>query len=62
MAIADCFNAMTTERVYQKAIDTYPALKLMLSMKKAFDEECLKYFVEQMGPQGMEDIELSQAG
>ncbi|HEX2897942.1 MAG TPA: hypothetical protein VHP63_07835 [candidate division Zixibacteria bacterium] len=53
---------MTTERVYQKAIATYPALKLMLSMKKAFDEECLRFFVELMGPQGMEDIELSQAG
>lgn len=62
VAIADCFDAMTTERVYQKAMATYPALKLMLSMKKAFDEECLRYFVALMGPQGMEDIELSQAG
>lgn len=57
VAIADCFDAMTTERVYQKAIDTYPALKLMMSMKNAFDEECLRTFVELMGPKGLEEVE-----
>jgi len=59
VAIADCFDAMTTERVYQKAIPTYPALKLMLSMKKAFDDECLRAFVELMGPQGLDEIDRS---
>ncbi|MGH8014644.1 MAG: HD-GYP domain-containing protein [Candidatus Zixiibacteriota bacterium] len=57
VAIADCFDAMTTERVYQKAIPTYPALKLMLSMKKAFDDDCLKSFVKLMGPKGPDAIE-----
>lgn len=50
IAIVDCFDAMTTERVYQKAIETYPAIKLMLSMKNAFDDTCLKAFIELMGP------------
>ncbi len=60
VAIADCFDAMTTERSYQKAIDTYQALKLMLSMKNAFDEECLRYFVELMGPQVTDDFSKKQ--
>lgn len=48
VAIADCFDAMTTERVYQKATGTFPALKVMLSMKNAFDEKCLGALVELM--------------
>ncbi len=59
VAVADSFDAMTTERVYQKAIESYPALKLMLSMKNVFDPECLRCFVELMGPQGAEDTELN---
>ena len=60
VAIADCFDAMTTERAYQKAFDTFSALKLMLSMKNAFDEVCLRYFVELIGPQGMEELKKAQ--
>lgn len=60
VAIADCFDAMTTERVYQKAIDTYPALKLMLSMQGAFDDECLRCFVELMGPEGLGEKEARE--
>ena len=60
VAITDCFDAMTTERAYQKAIDTFSALKLMLSMKNAFDEVCLRYFVELMGPQGSDELKRTQ--
>lgn len=55
IAIVDCFDAMTTERVYQKAIETYPAIKLILSMKNAFDDECLRAFIKLMGPESLSD-------
>lgn len=53
VAIVDSFDAMTTERVYQKAIDTFPALKIMRSMGSAFDEKILLAFIELMGPTGL---------
>jgi len=51
VAIADVFDALTTERVYQAAIDTYPALKIMHNMKGAFDMKLLREFTIMMGPQ-----------
>jgi putative nucleotidyltransferase with HDIG domain len=56
VAIVDSFDAMTTERVYQKALDTYPAMKILFSLKGAYDEELLKAFVNLMGPTGLLDI------
>ena len=56
VAIADSFDAMTTERVYQKAIDTFPALRVMLSLPGAFDEKLLLAFIELMGPHGLADL------
>lgn len=56
VAIADAFDAMTTERVYQQAMDTFPALQIMLSMKGAFDEAFLLTFIELMGPTGLAKI------
>ncbi|MEW5994716.1 MAG: HD-GYP domain-containing protein [Candidatus Zixiibacteriota bacterium] len=53
VAIADSFDAMTTQRVYQRAMDTFPALKIMMSMKGAFDEGLLKAFVTLLGPAGL---------
>jgi putative nucleotidyltransferase with HDIG domain len=55
VAIADAFDAMTTQRVYQKAMESFPALKVMFSMRKAFDEALLQAFVELMGPTGLAD-------
>jgi putative nucleotidyltransferase with HDIG domain len=55
VAIADSFDAMTTQRVYQKAMDTFPALKIMFSLKGAYDEQLLRAFVELMGPSGLID-------
>ncbi len=56
VAIVDSFDAMTTERVYQKAIDTFPALKIMFNLKGAYDERILTSFVELMGPSGLLEI------
>lgn len=52
VAIADSFDAMTTERAYQRAMDSYPALKVMFSLKGAYDDQLLRAFVELMGPTG----------
>ncbi len=51
VAIADVFDALTTERVYQAAIDTYPALKIMHNMKGGFDKKLLREFTIMMGPE-----------
>lgn len=55
VAIADSFDAMTTRRVYQPAMDTYPALKIMLALRGAYDDELLRNFCELMGPTGLSD-------
>ena len=56
VAIADSFDAMTTERVYRKAIDTFPSLKIMFSLSGSYDDAALTAFVELMGPEGLSDI------
>lgn len=56
VSIADSFDAMTTERVYQRAIDTFPALKMMFTLKGAYDDAALKAFVELMGPKGLDNV------
>ncbi|UCE24120.1 MAG: HD domain-containing protein [Candidatus Zixiibacteriota bacterium] len=56
VAIADSFDAMTTERVYQKAMDTFPSLKIMFTLKGAYDDAALRAFVELMGPTGLVNI------
>jgi putative nucleotidyltransferase with HDIG domain len=56
VAITDSFDAMTTERVYQRAMETYPALKIMFSLKGAYDEQLLRTFVDLMGPTGLADL------
>jgi HD-GYP domain-containing protein (c-di-GMP phosphodiesterase class II) len=53
VAIVDTFDAMTTERVYQKAMDTFPALKTMFSLPEDYDSTMLKAFAELMGPTGL---------
>ena len=56
VAVVDSFDAMTTERVYQQAIDSYPAFKIMLSLKGAYDEQILRACCELMGPTGLAEI------
>ncbi|MEE8577819.1 MAG: HD domain-containing phosphohydrolase [candidate division Zixibacteria bacterium] len=56
VAIADSFDAMTTERVYQKAMNTFPAMKILMSLKGAYDDELMRSFIELMGPTGLLEI------
>lgn len=56
VAIADAFDAMTTQRVYQKAVGSYPALKLMFLNRGWFDSQLLRAFVELMGPTDLADL------
>lgn len=56
VAVCDSFDAMTTDRVYQRAIDSFPALKIMFSLKGAYDEQILRAFVELMGPTGLAEL------
>lgn len=50
VAIADVFDAMTTERAYRSAEDTFPVLKWMFSEKQQFDGTMLEEFAKLMGP------------
>lgn len=56
VAIVDTFDAMTTERVYQKAKDTFPALKTMFELKEEYDQKLLRSFAELMGPSGLANV------
>jgi len=59
VAIADTFDAMTTERVYQKANDTFPTLRAMFSLDSCFDGKLLRAFVDLMGPDALSNIKKS---
>lgn len=56
VAITDSFDAMTTDRVYQRAIDSFPAMKIMFTLKGAYDDQILRTFAELMGPTGLADL------
>jgi putative nucleotidyltransferase with HDIG domain len=53
VAIVDTFDAMTTDRVYQGALETFPALKKMFIVRHEYDEEILRAFTDLMGPEGL---------
>jgi putative nucleotidyltransferase with HDIG domain len=53
VSIVDTFDAMTTERVYQGAMDTFPALKVIFALKGDYDHDMLVAFAELMGPYGL---------
>lgn len=55
VAICDVFDALTTNRVYQKAMGTYPALKLMMAMRGTLDVKLLTQFAIMMGPNSEEN-------
>lgn len=54
--IADSFDAMTTRRVYQNAVETYPALKALFERENAFDRNLLEQFAVLMGPREMAQL------
>jgi putative nucleotidyltransferase with HDIG domain len=53
VAVVDTFDAMTTTRVYQKAVDTFPALKVMFSLPQDYDQGIMRAFAQLMGPDGL---------
>lgn len=50
VAIADAFDAMTTNRVYRAAEDTFSTLQTMSALEEGFDESLLRRFIQLMGP------------
>jgi len=50
VAIADAFDAMTTNRVYRAAEGTFSTLKTMSLEKEGFDESLLRTFIQLMRP------------
>lgn len=50
VAISDVFDAMTTERVYRSAVETFPALMVMFGQKDGFDDNLLEEFTKLLGP------------
>ena len=53
VALCDTFDAMTSNRVYKAAMDTFSALKIIHSMKGLFEEKLIRSFTELMGPNGL---------
>lgn len=51
VAIADVFDAMTTQKVYRNARDSFSTLKEMHKLKHQFDPELLGQFTRMMGPE-----------
>jgi putative nucleotidyltransferase with HDIG domain len=49
VAIADVYDAMTSDRVYQKGRSPSEALKLMLSFEGDFNDELLRQFADYLG-------------
>ncbi len=56
VAVVDTFDAMTTERVYQGALETFPALQKIFAIKHEYDQEILKAFAALMGPEGLKGL------
>jgi putative nucleotidyltransferase with HDIG domain len=50
VAIADAFDAMTTNRVYREAVGTFSTLKTMSAPEEGFDEPLLRQFIQLLGP------------
>ena len=50
VAIADVFDAMTTDRVYRSAVESFPALKTMFADAECFSREYLEAFATLLGP------------
>lgn len=53
VAVVDCFDAMTTQRVYQNAMESFAALRAMNTKKNGFDLDVLREFIILLGPDEM---------
>ncbi len=50
IAVCDVFDALTTRRIYQDAMETFAAFRIMYDNRHEFDEKILKEFTALMGP------------
>ncbi len=50
IAVCDVFDALTTRRVYQDAMETFTAFRVMYDNRHEFDEKILQEFTTLMGP------------
>ncbi len=50
VAIVDSFDAMTSDRVYQKALSPFEALRIMYAESDAYDPELMRCFTVLLGP------------
>ena len=50
-AIVDCYDALTTERPYKKALSPFEAFKLLSEVKEDYDQELIKEFIVMLGKQ-----------
>ena len=48
-AIADCYDALTTQRPYKNALSPFEALNIMLKETENYDQELLKTFIKMLG-------------
>jgi HD-GYP domain-containing protein (c-di-GMP phosphodiesterase class II) len=48
-AIADCYDALTTQRPYKNAFSPFEALNIMLKETENYDQELLKTFIKMLG-------------
>lgn len=55
-AVADSFDAMTTNRVYQKAYSTFQALEMLLSDSANYDHRAVLALTRLLGPGGKDEI------
>lgn len=49
--VADAFDAMTTHRIYQKAMSSYKALQELLEKKQGFDKHIVLEMIKMLGPE-----------
>lgn len=48
-AIIDCYDALTTERPYKKALTPYQALSMIISEKGSYDQKLVEIFIKMLG-------------
>jgi len=52
-AVADAFDAMTTNRIYQKSLSTFKAMQILLADDRNYDRRILFEMIKLLGPDKM---------
>jgi len=59
-AVADAFDAMTTNRNYQKALTTFKAIQILLADENNYDRMIIFEMIKLLGPDKMTDRQRQQ--